>query len=48
MINIIILIEQPLLKWKIPYSGFCQEELDLVIGTIHNIKIHDYFIHDIL
>ena len=43
-----ILIEQPLPKWKIPYNGLCQEELNLVIGTIRNIKIHDYFIHDIL
>ena len=43
-----ILIEQPLPKWKIPYNGLCQEELNLVIGTIRNIKIYDYFIHDIL
>ena len=29
-------------------AGFCHENFNLAIGSIHDIKIHDHFIRDIL
>ena len=29
-------------------AGFCRENFNLAIALIHDIKIRDYFIHDIL